>query len=77
MLCPFVPPRKSSPCNYEKRIEVLKEIEKAYDKNKVNMITGDYNLIDSIYDKPANVRVSYSKKIRRRVAGHKGQDPYS
>ena len=59
----YVPPRKSSPGNYEKRIEVLKEIEKAYDENKVNMIIGDYNLIDSIYDKPANVRVSYNKKL--------------
>ena len=44
----YVPPRKSTPGNYEKRIEVLKEIEKAYHENKVNMIIGDYNLIDSI-----------------------------
>ena len=27
------------------------------------MIIGDFNLIDSMYDKPANIRVSYNKKL--------------
>ena len=60
-VCP--PPRKSVPGNYEKRLEILKEIENGHDEKKINMIIGDFNLIDSMYDKPANIRVSYNKKL--------------
>ena len=63
ILCIYAPPRKSSPGNHEKRLQVLKEVEKEYDEDKINMIIGDFNLIDGIYDKPANVRISYNKKL--------------
>ena len=55
--------RKAEPGNYEKRINLLQEIEKAYDIYKVNMAIGDYNFIDGMYDKPANVRISHNKKL--------------
>ena len=63
-MCVYAPLRKSVPGNYEKRLEILKEIENGHDEKKINMIIGDFNLIDSMYDKPANIRVSHNKKIR-------------
>ena len=59
----YAPPRKATPGNHEKRLEILQEIENAHDTNRINMIIGDFNLIDGMYDKPANVRVSYNKKL--------------
>ena len=59
----YAPPRNSTPGNFERRLEILKEIENEHDDNMINMIIGDFNLIDGIYDKPANIRVSYNKKL--------------
>ena len=63
IMCMYAPPRNSTPGNFERRLEILKEIEKEHDDNMINMIIGDFNLIDGIYDKPANVRISYNKKL--------------
>ena len=63
VMCIYPPPRKAVPGNYEKRLEILKEVENEHEEDKINMIIGDFNLIDGMFDKPANVRVSYNKKL--------------
>ena len=56
-------PRASGPENSEKRIKFVEEIEKAHKTDKVNMVIGDFNLIDGLYDKPPNLKVSYNKNL--------------
>ena len=56
-------PKKSEPLNFEKRLDLFQRIESVYEKEQINMFIGDYNITDSIYDRPINISTSRNKKL--------------
>ena len=70
-------PKKAEADNFEKRLDIFQRIENAHEEGMVNMMIGDYNITDSLYDKPINVKLNTNRKLDKEWEEIRSRKKYS